>query len=140
MLYSAWLLDQSCPVLWLRIAAVLLCVLGLGFGVPCYVAVRSVAAGHGPAIFMGYPTYGGGPFERVGIHSSVPLLLVFAAVCALEVASGVLLWRGQVSGAVLALLLLGPGAVFWWGFALPYAWPLAAASTVLTVVGWRALH
>lgn len=127
-------------MLWLRIAAGLLVLLGLGFGVPCYFAVRSLAAGHGPAIIMGYPAYGGGPFERVGLHPSVPLVLVFAVVCALEIASGLLLWSGQTWGAVLALALLVPGAVFWWGFALPYAWPLAAASAALIVIGWRALH
>ena len=127
-------------MLWPRIAAALLCLLGLGFGLPCFVAVRSLAAGNGPATLMGYPTYGRGPFEGVGIRSSVPLVLAFAAVCSLEVASGVLLWRGERAGGVLALALLIPGAVFWWGFALPYAWPLAVASTALIVVGWGALR
>ena len=127
-------------MLWLRIAAVLLWVLGLGFGLPCIAAVRSLAAGHGPAMIMGYPAYGDGPFERFGIHSSVPLVIAFAAVCLLELVAAALLWNGQAAGAFLALALLVPGALFWWGFALPYAWPLAAASALLVVAGWRALH
>lgn len=127
-------------MIWSRIAAVLLCLQGLGFGLPCYVAVRSLAAGRGPAIFMGFPTYGHGPFEQHGVHSSVLLVLFFAAVCALEVAAGIGLWGGQTSGAILALALLVPGAVFWWGFDLPYAWLLAGASTALILIGWRSLH
>ena len=127
-------------MVWLRIAGAVLGLLGLGFGLPCYFAVRSLAAGHGPAIVMGYPAYGNGPFERVGIHTSVPLVLVFAGICALEVVAGVMVWRGQMVGAVLALALLLPGAAFWWGFALPYAWPLAAVSTVLIIVGWASLR
>ena len=127
-------------MLWLRLAAVVLWLLGGGFGVFCVPAVRSLAAGRGPATVMGFPAYGGGPFEKLGIHSSVPLVLAFATVCALEIVAGVLLWRGQSAGAILALALLVPGAFFWWGFALPYAWPLAGLSAVLIAVGWRALH
>ena len=39
----------------------------------------------------------------------------------------------------LALLLIPLGAVFWWGFALPYAWILEAAVGVLIVLGWNTL-
>ena len=127
-------------MLWLRAAAVLLFVLGLGFGVFCVPAVRSLAAGHGPAVVMGFPAYGGGPLERVGLHSSVSLVLAFATVCALELIAAVGIWTGHTWGALLALVLLVPGAFFWWGFALPYAWPLAAASAVLIALGWRGLH
>jgi hypothetical protein len=36
----------------------------------------------------------------------------------LEAIAGFLRWRGSLSGAVLALVLLPLGGVFWWGFAL----------------------
>ena len=42
--------------------------------------------------FLGFPTYGGGPFERVGLRPSVALILAFVVVCAAEVAVGALLW------------------------------------------------
>jgi hypothetical protein len=43
------------------------------------------------------------------------------------------LWRGRRRGAVLALGLVPVGAVFWWGFALPYPPMAALARTVLIV-------
>ncbi len=46
------------------------------------------------------------------------------------------LWKGRRRGAVLALVLLPVGAVFWWGFALPYPPLFALARTVLILRGW----
>jgi hypothetical protein len=46
------------------------------------------------------------------------------------------LWRGRRRGAVLALGLVPVGAVFWWGFALPYPPMAALARTVLIVRDW----
>ena len=45
--------------------------------------------------------------------------VAFLLVCILEAVAGFLLWRGSMAGAVLALVLLPLGGVFWWGFALP---------------------
>ena len=123
----------------LRTAAVLLALVGIGFGIPCLIGIRSVAAGHGVPLVMGYPSYGGGPFERMGIRTTVPLLVAFLLVCVLEVVAAWLLWEGRLTGAFLALGLLVPGAVFWIGFALPYAPMLAAASAIFMAIGWRAL-
>ncbi len=40
---------------------------------------------------------------------------------------------------MLALFLVPLGAVYWWGFALPYPPVLALIRTVLIVSTWRAL-
>ena len=89
---------------------------------------------------MGFPAYGRGPFERIGISTTVPLLAAFLLVCSLEIAAGGLLWSADKIGAILALGLLPLGAVFWWGFALPIPPIFALARTVLIVLIWQHLN
>jgi len=89
---------------------------------------------------MGFPAYGRGPFERVGIPTTVPLLAVFLLVCILEAVAGFFLWRGSMAGAVLALVLLPVGGVFWWGFALPIPPIFALVWTMLILLSWQALR
>jgi hypothetical protein len=113
---------------------------GVGFGVFVPLGIWSVSTGRGVPEAFGYPTYGGGPFEDVGIPTSVPLLLAFLLVCCLEVVAGRLLWDGRRSGALLALILVPVGAVFWWGFALPAGPVLAVVRTGLIGYGRRALR
>lgn len=79
--------------------------------------------------FLGFPTCGGGPFERWGWPTGVGLLLGFVAVCVAEVVVGLLLW----GDAAAALALLPVELVFWIGFALPFAPPLGLARTVLVI-------
>ena len=122
-----------------RAAAVLLFINGLGFGVPCVLAIRNLLGGRDIPIIMGFPAYGRGPFERIGISTTVPLLAAFLLVCSLEVISGWLLWNGDKAGAILALVLLPFGAVFWWGFALPIPPIFAVARIVLIVLNWQHL-
>jgi hypothetical protein len=55
----------------LRIAASLLWLSALGFGLPCLPAIRNVLTGRPVPTMLGFPAYGGGPFERHGIHSTV---------------------------------------------------------------------
>ena len=100
----------------------------------------SIASGHGVPTVLGFPSYGGGPFERHGIRSTVALLGLFLLVCILEVVAGVLVWQGRAAGAWLGYALLLPGAVFWWGFALPFGWVFAVARSVLTWVARDALR
>lgn len=92
-----------------------------------------------PMLF-GFPAYGRGPFEGVGLPTTVPLLVAFLLVCLLEAVAGVLLWGGYKSGAVLALVLLPLGGVFWWGFALPIPPILALVWTALILLNWQALR
>ena len=96
--------------------------------------LRYFAQNHEVWTFMGFPTYGGGPFERWGIPTSVPLLAGFIAVCAAEVVVGVLLWPGLSIGLWLALALLPFELFYWIGFALPFGLILGAARTVLVIV------
>ena len=124
----------------LRSAAILLIINGVGFGLPCVFAIRNLLAGRGIPMIMGFPAYGRGPFERIGLSTTVPLLAAFLLVCSLEVAAGAFLWRGQMAGAILALVLVPLGAVFWWGFALPFGPILALLSTVLLVLNWQHLN
>ena len=124
----------------LRIAAILQWFVAFGFGVFCIPAIRNLWRGQPIPIVMGFPAYGHGPFERIGMPTTVPLLVSFLVVCVLEIVAGVLLWGGSMSGAVLSFILLPAGGVFWWGFALPIPPIFAVLWTVLILAGWPALH
>jgi hypothetical protein len=122
------------------VAAILHWFIALGFGVFCFPAIRNLLIGRDIPFVMGLPAYGRGPFERVGIPTTVPLLAAFLLVCIFEVAAGILLWGGQKSGAVLALVLLPVGGVFWWGFALPIPPIFALVWTILILMNWQVLR
>ena len=102
-----------------KLAAVLSIILGLGFGLPCAYGIRYFSTTGEVWTFLGFPTYGGGPFESIGIRTTVPLLGAFLVVCGLEVVTGLLVWRGLRAGAVLAVALVPLELAFWMGFALP---------------------
>ena len=103
----------------LRVAASLLWLAGLGFGLPCIAAIRELRAGRDIPFILGFPAHGHGPLERHGYLTTVPLLIGFLAICLGEVAAGFLLWNGYRPGAFLVLILVPVGAFYWWGFALP---------------------
>ncbi|MEZ4770191.1 MAG: hypothetical protein R2844_17415 [Caldilineales bacterium] len=124
----------------IRVAAVLQLFIAVGIGVFCIPAIRNLLAGRDIPMVMGFPAYGHGPFERAGIPTTVPLLAAFLLVCILEFVAGVLLWGGHRSGAVLSLVLLPAGAIFWWGFALPIPPIFALVWTVLILLNWPALQ
>jgi hypothetical protein len=116
-----------------KAAAVCSLVLGLGFGLPGAYGAWFYAR-HGEVwTFLGFPTYGDGPFERWGIPTSVALLLGFVAVCVAEVVVGVLLWRDAMIAPWLALVLLPVELVFWIGFALPFGPLLGLVRTALVI-------
>ena len=123
----------------LRVAAFLHWFVAVGFGVFCFPAIRNLLNGQDIPIVMGFPAYGRGPFERVGIPTTVPLLAAFLLVCILEAVAGYLLWNGYMSGAILALVLLPVGDIFWWGFALPIPPIFAFVWTVLILLNWSVL-
>ena len=123
----------------LRIAAFLHWFIAVGLGVFYIPAIRNLMNGQPIPMVMGFPAYGRGPFERVGIQTTLPLLAAFLLVCILEAVAGVLLWDGNRSGAILALVLLPAGAVFWWGFSLPIPPIFAVVWTVLILLSWQTL-
>lgn len=119
----------------MRIAAGFLSVLlGMGFGLPCLVGIIHFRRTGEVWTSMGFPTYGGGPFQRVGIPTSIGLLAVFFVVCLAEVAVGGMIWSDAPGAKVLSLVLLPFEFVFWVGFALPFGPPLAIVRTVLVLL------
>jgi len=123
----------------IRAASILCWITAVGFGWFNIPAIRSVMADHGVPIVFGFPAYGNGPFERVGIRTTAPLLAAFLVVCILEGVAGWLLWGGHRSGAILSFVLLPAGAIFWWGFALPFPPVFAIVRTVFILTAWSAL-
>jgi hypothetical protein len=117
-----------------RTAAVLSWIVGLGFGLPAAYGAWFFAERGYVWTFMGFPTYGDGPFESLGIPTSVPLLLSFTLLCAAEVFVGALLWARRDAGVVMSVVLLPFGMIFWLGFALPFGPALGVAATVLALI------
>jgi hypothetical protein len=129
---------MSVPIL-LRAAAILSWFLALGLGVPCLMAIRNLSRGRGIPLVLGFPAYGGGGFERHGFPTTIPLVAGFLLVCIFEALAGGLLWGGYRAGAILALVLLVPGTIYWWGFDLPYPPIAAIIRTVLILLAWQGL-
>jgi len=119
-----------------KLAAVLSILVGLGFGLPCAYGIWYFSTRGEIWTFLGFPTYGEGPFEAIGIQTTVLLLAAFLVVCGLEVVMGWLLWRGLRAGAVLAVALLPFEFAFWIGFALPLGPPLGLARAILVIMRW----
>jgi hypothetical protein len=117
-----------------RVAGILSIFLGLGFGLPGVFGAIHLSRSGEVWTFLGFPTYGGGPFERAGISSTVLLISAFVAVCVAEVVVGVLLWVGAPHAALVSLLLLPFEMVFWIGFALPFGPPFGIARVVLALL------
>ena len=115
-------------------AAICSLVLGLGFGLPAIVGARHFSETGEVWTFMGFPTYGGGPFEQYGLPTSVPLLIGFGLVCLAEVVVGALLLLEVPHAATVSYLLLPFEFVFWIGFALPFGPPLGIARTILLLL------
>lgn len=117
-----------------RTAAVLAILTGLGFGLPGFGGTFYFAAQGEVWRFLGFPTYGNGPFVDCGVETSVPLLLGFVVVCAAEVGAGVWLLRNSSRALWLQFTLLPFELVYWWGFALPFGFALGLARAVAAVL------
>jgi len=122
-----------------RIAAFLAWVLGIGGGYSCVVSIRSQLAGRGIPYLFGFPTFGGGHFEAHGIRTSPALVAGLLVVCVGDAIAGWGLWTGHLWGAYALFALTIPGAVYWWGFDLPYPPLLKLVAFVLIAIGWRSL-
>lgn len=113
----------------MRPAAVIAWFTGLGFGLPGAYGLWFLVDHDRVWMFLGFPTYGDGPFEDVGLDASPGLLTAFVVVCGLEVLAGCRLWARQRRGVLLAFWLLPLELVFWIGFALPFGFVLGALRT-----------
>jgi hypothetical protein len=110
---------------------------GLGFG-PLGVYGARYLAEHGRVwYFMGFPTYGNGPFERLGVRTSVPLIIGFAVVCAAEVVVGGLLLAGWRPALWLSFALLPFELAYWYGFALPFGFVFGVLRVAFAVFALR---
>jgi hypothetical protein len=92
---------------------------GLGFGIPGLVGLGHFVRTGEVWTFLGFPTYGDGPFERIGLETSVPLLGGFFVLCSAEVALGVLILMCSPYARAASYALLPVELAFWIGFALP---------------------
>ena len=106
-------------------------VLGVGFGLPGVAGAVHLARTGEVWTFLGFPTYGNGPFERWGVHVSVGLIVGFVLVCGAELAVGAMILADAPGAKVFATALLPFEFVYWVGFALPFGPPLGIARTVL---------
>jgi hypothetical protein len=104
---------------------------GLGFGLPCVVAIRHLIDTGRVWRFLGFPTYGDGPFDSVGMHTTVPLLAGFLAVCAAELALALLIQRRSLQAELVSSLLLPIELAYAVGFALPAGVLLVVARVAL---------
>jgi len=105
---------------------------GLGFGVPGVLGLRHFARTGEVWTFLGFPTYGDGPFDSLGIPTSTPLLAGYVAVCAAETGLAVALWRGSPRARAASTALLPAEVAYWLGFALPFG-PVLGAVRVLSL-------
>jgi hypothetical protein len=121
----------------LRVAGASGIVNGLGFGGFTIPAMVNLGRGRGILYTFGNPTYGRGPFERIGVLTSVPLLAAFLAACVVQVVGGVLLLGPRRSGIVVSIIGVLLCAPFWWGFDLPFAWLNAAVLFAFLLPAWH---
>ena len=117
-----------------KAGALLAWISGLGFGLPAVFGLRYFIQHREVWTFMGFPTYGGGPFERWGMPTSVMLLAGFLVVCVAELVVGGLLWGGGSLGLWLSLALLPFELAYWIGFALPVGPILGGIRAVLVII------
>jgi len=123
----------------LRIAAVQLAVLSVGFGIAGVLGAEYFArTGRIWGADTGFPTYDPVGIERWGIEVDViPAILAFVAACLVGLIAAILLWirTTAVVGAVIALVATAVQAVFWLAFDLPFGPPGGAVVVILSVVG-----
>jgi hypothetical protein len=108
--------------------------LGLGFGIPCAFGLRHFAQTGEVWTFMGFPTYGGGPFERIGVETTTGLLVGFLVVCVAQLVAGGMLVMDAPYASLLSWVLLPFEFAFWIGFALPVGIVLGLVAAVLLLV------
>ncbi|MGY0535945.1 hypothetical protein ACW14X_00405 [Nocardioides sp. YJ-D4] len=129
--------DRAASTVWSRTAALLSGLLAIGFGIPAAYGTHYFATHDEVWTFMGFPTYGYGPFVDVGIPTSVLLLAGFTAVCAAEAVVGFLLWSRPRLGGWLSFAVLPFEIAYWWGFALPFGPIVGLVRTAAVVMGLR---
>jgi hypothetical protein len=124
----------------IKLASICLWISGLGFGLPCIYGIWSIMKGKGIAYVMGFPTYGNGPFEKIGVHSTSTLLVGFLFVCALECVAGSGLWSSDKGAAILSLAIIPVEMLFFIGFALPFGPLFLIIRVILLLMSWSSMR
>ncbi len=120
----------------LRFAGVSGLINGLGFGGFAIPAIWSIAVGRVVRYPGDLPGYGNGPFHRLGVPTTVPLLTAFVIACTVQVVGGVFLLWPRAPGILLSLIGILVCAPFWWGFDLPFTWLSMVEVITFILIGW----
>ena len=125
----------------IRAAAVLYLALGIGFGVGAAITLDHLRREHElPMTPFGFRSLAGGPFEQLTPEQFAALGWALVGVCALDVGSAALLWRGRRDGAVLGLATTPVALVMAVGFALPFLLVGVPLRVALVIAGRRSLR
>jgi len=89
---------------------------------------------------MGFPVYGYGPFEKIGVFTTPLLVTGFLLVCALECIAGWGLWTSDKGAAILTFAIIPVEMLFFIGFALPFGPPFILIRLLLLVFNWSSLN
>jgi hypothetical protein len=123
-----------------RVAGATQIVLGTGFGIGALVTMRHIREHDElPMTPFGFRAFSG-PFERLGWRVFTTLLGGFAALCAVDVVAGVLLWQGRRIGYALDMVTSVPSLALSAGFALPIMLIAIPFRVVLAFAGRRSLR
>lgn len=123
-----------------RAAAVIQVLIGLGFGGGAlWAALHLVQNGELPMTPWGFRAMAG-PFEVLGNGVFVALCVTLAAVCAVDVAAGIWLWRLQRRAYRLGLFTALPQLLLGLGFALPFQLASLPLRLLLAFAGRRSLR
>jgi len=124
----------------IRAAAVLYLALGIGFGVGAAITLDHLRREHElPMTPFGFRSLAGGPFEKLPPEQFAALGWALVGVCALDVGSAALLWRGRRDGAVLGLATTPVALIMAAGFALPFLLVGVPIRVGLVLAGRRSL-
>jgi hypothetical protein len=125
----------------IRAAAVLYGALGIGFGVGAAITLDHLRREHElPMTPFGFRSLAGGPFEQLTAEQFTVLGWALVGVCALDVRSAALLWRGRRDGAVLAIATTPAALILAAGFALPFLLVGVPIRVALVFAGRRSLR
>jgi hypothetical protein len=115
--------------------------LGIGFGVGAAITLDHLRREHElPMTPFGFRSLAGGPFEQLTAEQFTVLGWALVGVCALDVRSAALLWRGRRDGAVLAIATTPAALILAAGFALPFLLVGVPIRVALVFAGRRSLR
>lgn len=73
-----------------------------------------------------------GPFESLGLDALIVAGLLYVAISLLKLLAAYWTWNLRLDGPIFELILLALGAVFWYGFALPFG-PLVGLPQIVLI-------